>query len=144
MKIFSSFNEQNFGPVHLKISQIILNYGQWFTFIYNTNKSVVDPRIEHELIRSFLDFDRSTEMDICLYEIYNSHHRDRIIECADENIIQIKLEEHLRNRTLSVKSYQDLMFVNTFPKLLPSLYFITNDSSESSIDEPMKMIHVDM
>ena len=83
-------------------------------------------------------------MDICLFEIYNSHDRNRIVECADENTIQIKLEEHLRNQTLLVKSYHDLMFVNTFPKLLPSFYFITNDSSKSAVDEQIKIIHVDM
>ncbi|CAF3652742.1 unnamed protein product [Adineta steineri] len=106
-------NAQSLTPkVHLDISRIILNYGQWFTFIYSTNIN-----------------NRKT---ICSYDIYPMGNDLTLLICGMEDNIQIILEQQIamkNTRSATIKRFSDLTYINVFQRTLPTLFYIYDNST---------------
>ncbi|CAF3767554.1 unnamed protein product [Rotaria sp. Silwood1] len=99
--------------VHLTVSQTILNYGQWFTFIYSIDKN------EKETVD-------------CLYRIYPFGSDVLSPQCAIEKNIRMTLEKRIgarKDRTNIVNSFFDLTHVNVFQRTLPTLFYIYTNST---------------
>ncbi|CAF4093443.1 unnamed protein product, partial [Adineta steineri] len=106
-------NAQSLAPkVHLDISRIILNYGQWFTFIYSTNIN-----------------NRKT---ICSYDIYPMGNDLTLLICGMEDNIQTILEQQIgmkNTRSTTIKRFSDLTYINVFQRTLPTLFHICDNSN---------------
>ncbi|CAF3678870.1 unnamed protein product, partial [Rotaria sordida] len=101
------------AQVHFTVSRTILNYGQWFTFIYSIDKN-------------------NKETIDCLYQIYPFDSNVISSQCVIENNIRMILEQRIRarkDRLNIINSFSDLTHVNVFQRTLSTLFYIHTNST---------------
>ncbi|CAF1311812.1 unnamed protein product [Rotaria sordida] len=101
------------AQVHFTVSRTILNYGQWFTFIYSIDKN-------------------NKETIDCLYQIYPFDSNVISSQCLIENNIRMILEQRIgarKDRLNIINSFSDLTHVNVFQRTLSTLFYIHTNST---------------
>ncbi|CAF1145737.1 unnamed protein product [Rotaria sordida] len=112
------------AQVHFTVSRTILNYGQWFTFIYSIDKN-------------------NKETIDCLYQIYPFDSNVISSQCVIENNIRMILEQRIRarkDRLNIINSFSDLTHVNVFQRTLSTLFYIHTNSTFTLISNKNMII----